>query len=317
MLRSQRSTSQTLPKKFLGPRHNNNKTMIAFNSQPKDLEKSPDIILWRYMCIEELWDILKYRQIRLRQINTFDDHYEGIYLKYLLHQIPLNRNDITDKFNFYKNQCSAKCFFKSPNESAAMWDLYAKSGVAIQTTAEALIDNIGGLHRNNLSQSVKCIDYKSEINDVFDEISNLTLEDIENNLDNLFCYKLADFSQENEVRIISSITLDESVQRIDLTRNAAIRSLLENNIQITEEFLSHFNNEMAFHTNLSIRSLNNFIKRIVISPNAKRNTFSMLNDIIRSINLQNETDDIEILNIAIENSARTKWLHYEDIDFFD
>ena len=189
-----------------------------------------------------------------------DDYYEGIYLKYLLHQIPLNENDVNDKFNLYKKQCSAKCFFQSSDESAGMWDLYAKLGVAIQTTAEALIDNIPALHGNDSSKCVKYIDYKSDVKDVFDDISNLTLEDIEDNLDDLFCYKLTDFSQENEVRIISPITLAEQARRVDLVRKGAIDSLRQNEIQITEEFLSHFDMNMNFYSSLSIKSLNNFIK---------------------------------------------------------
>lgn len=173
-------------------------------------EVSNDEVLWRYMDLSKLLDILVHNQLSFPRTDLFEDNYEGHpdrYVDYVKKSYMENAflrsfgelNGFTTT-GMIKNSIQIanlssyiSCWHMNKHESAAMWKLYCSSAdaVAIKTTVGKLNQVLGNSNQDLI---------KGEIIYDFDFVMVPTISHI-NYLDSLFI-KRPSFVHENEYRII-------------------------------------------------------------------------------------------------------------------
>ena len=194
--------------------------------------------LWRYMGIEKLVCLLHERKLYFTPLSHFKetDPYEGYIPKTALHQIISNLQairaasvehikDEIRKFHDYEDNpeymriikeyesdditivktvqqvvssTTVNCWHCNQFESEAMWGLYSRQGIAIQTSVKSLTDSLH-LTDNSLNISigrVKYLDFNSAENDM---ASCLTDDG-----HTLGMIKRESYAHEKEVRLIAS-----------------------------------------------------------------------------------------------------------------
>lgn len=154
--------------------------------------------LWRYMDFTKFVALISSANLFFCRADLFRDPFEGSYSKVNLSMrpeiykdIPGTESILTQMSDFYKRVRGLtfiNCWHANEYESAAMWDLYAKTNeaVAIETTYEKL-QNI--LPNEAFLGCVKYIDYETDWLP-------------EGNSFNPFMHKRKSFEHEREVRSV-------------------------------------------------------------------------------------------------------------------
>lgn len=115
------------------------------------LEPPDDTLLWRYMDFPKFFSILENRTLFFPKITLFEDPFEGHPTRPTVEafrsipdglseeecskRLKVSKQNIS-KFRDARNLICVSCWHANPVESAAMWDLYFKSGevMAIRTS---------------------------------------------------------------------------------------------------------------------------------------------------------------------------------------
>jgi hypothetical protein len=178
-----------------------------YNIYNNKLDRSMGI--WRYMDFSKFVNLLDTSSLFFTKPLFFRDPYEGAYSEEDFRRIigepvsyapdikydyDVKRQSLIKKSKLLLDFVGVSCWHLNNVESAAMWDLYSKSGegLAIKSNVENLIDSING---EVFYGQVQYIDYLKDM------ASNNTFE-------SLF-YKRISFSHENEFRLICFESIEE------------------------------------------------------------------------------------------------------------
>jgi len=227
--------------------------------QPRD----ENILLWRYMDFTKFVALISSKTLFFSRADLFDDTFEGSYPLANLKIRPYiyQKNMTSEQFNSMTNQmaniakCAREwtyinCWHANKYESAAMWNLYAKTNeaVAIVTDYKKLKNN---LPNNVYLGVVNYIDYEKEWIP-------------EGNIFSPFLHKRKSFEHEKEVRAI--------IQKLPNNKNQGI-------------VLGKKNSISGISVNIDIDSL---IKTIYVSPTAPQWIFDLTKEVLQTYKIKIE-----------------------------
>lgn len=299
------------------------KLEINYENILPDLPGDKNIILWRYMSFSSLCEILMNDYIPLISVSKFSDKSEGIILRSILSKRP---NTHQDSINFamqkYFETIYISSWHKSRYEDAAMWDRYTqgREGVAIKTNAELLkecialgrnmiwyndllsdvnLNNLGPVvesdaTRINPELMIKRVEYVSN-NPIDFEMEEKYLQ---NGYDKLcFFYKLEDFRNESEVRILKS-TFGNPYGFATLNPSNLYR--------IDDALQTHVPSEDS--VKLKLDSANKLVEKIVVSPYAHDRFIETVKQTISCINKSRESLGLDLIKCEVVESRRKDWV---------
>lgn len=284
---------------------------------PKDLEADEKTKLWRYMSFSSLCEILWNDCIPLISIRNFPDKSEGAILREILSKLPnVNEKHIEYAMQKYRESVYISSWHISDIENAAMWERYTHGGegIAIKTNAKLLLECIP--HQEIISDSegdlilpkpteliegtfqpqraiIKPIEYIDNNPSDF----NMHEEDFRKGYDKLcFFYKMAEFEDEQEVRILTSLFQDPYGYLTMTPEQFYEYSVIKP---------KSFNNSLL----KCIGSANKLIQEIITSPHAHNNFIRTVEDIIRSINeYYAQSPQYERFDCEVVESRRKEWV---------
>lgn len=105
----------------------------------------PETVLWRYMDLTKLLDILGNERLHFTRIDQFKDPFEGVAPRKALEALACTVPPAhLEKVLQIRKRTHALCWHASETESEAMWRLYLSSneGIAIKTTAQRLRESL-------------------------------------------------------------------------------------------------------------------------------------------------------------------------------
>jgi hypothetical protein len=177
-------------------------------------EPSDETTIWQYMDFTKLVSMLDRGELFFVRIDKVDDPKEGTVPEFNLRErMPTYRAKYPDRteeqhqksFDDIDNYVDElirqgkvliNCWHMNEFESAAMWDLYAKSGIAIKTTFEMLKDSLDkGTPELIKFGLVEYTDFKNEWM-------------AEDNLYHRFFLKRKSFEHEKELRAVLQLELE-------------------------------------------------------------------------------------------------------------
>lgn len=266
----------------------------------EDLEPSEDTILWRYTDLTYLYTILREEKLPLISMRCLSDPFEGELLRLSLDNFPSATNKTKDFiFDIYKKTIYMSCWCKYEQELAPMWDRFSsKDGIAIKTTAKRLIESI----QNSDRISIKPIEYLSNVSEIIPSFINLSALGSDNFLyfnryeRGLCCYKLLDYEDEREVRVVLS-KAPFNMHELLISKN--LKDYGVNNI--VEGI------EIKDIEKWDIVSMENIIDEIIISPEARPEIKNIIKDMISFVNQERTIKGSPELDIKINDSRRKKW----------
>lgn len=269
-----------------------------------DLKPKENITLWRYMSFSSLCEILMNDHIPLISVSKFSDKSEGAILEAVLSKHSYSHEDgVEYAMKKYCESIFISSWHESVNENASMWERYTHGGegVAIKTNAKLLLNNITNkivndipvecgipveddyLEKNVTVKRVKYIDnkpsdFEMKEHDIYDNLGQLC-----------FFYKLDDFKDESEVRILTSLFQNPWI--------FAMRG------QYHAPFL--FPDALK----LKIDRSDSLIQQIVVSPHAHNQFIQTIKQTIRHINFYRDSKQFALIDpdIVIE-SKRKDWV---------
>ena len=193
---------------------------MLVSSIPGINEPSDETTVWQYMDFAKLISMLDRGELFFVRIDKVDDPYEGTVPEFNLRErMPTSRAqypDITEErhqkaFDDIDNHVAElirhgkvliNCWHMNEFESAAMWDLYAKSGIAIKTTFKRLKDSLDkGTPELIKFGLVGYTDFKSEWM-------------AEDNLYHRFFLKRKSFEHEKELRAVLQLELEGLTEKV-------------------------------------------------------------------------------------------------------
>ena len=288
-----------------------------------DLQPDEKIKLWRYTSFSSLCEIIMYNHLPLINVGKFTDKSEGVILKEILCKLEgVNEKIVDFVMQIYRSSILVSSWHKSVNENAAMWDRYARNGegVAIKTNAKKLLNCIEyhksinentnrKIYIGNETEDIM-MDYTTEVTPgrcfikeieyTHIEPSNLEINesDLEKGYDILtFFYKMEDFKDEKEVRILYPVT--PGIYSIIKNKDIDIGNIkIYGGTFAQQVFKSISENPYTFKFNIG--SAYNLIEKIVISPYAHAEMIKTVQDVVNS--------SISDYEINIEESNRTNWV---------
>ena len=241
-----------------------------------------------------------------------------LVLKEILSKLRTNQDGIQYSMRKYYETTHISSWHESENENAAMWDryTYGGEGIAIKTNAKLLLDCIGAIEDNCISRNETFSELRLDalpknINHVPDiiikrvEYTDKNLTDfamgekyLRNGYDLLcFFYKLGDFRDESEVRILRSTFhlsyIFASGDRRDFseTEDAFKKSLpLKDAVQ------------------LKIDSASKLIQQIVVSPYAHDEFIQTVQQSIECINMSRQQRHTDLIECDVIESRRKEWV---------
>lgn len=301
---------------------------INFGNIPSGLEPDENTTLWRYMSFSSLCEIVAYNYIPLISISKFKDKSEGIILKEILSKIYNTPEDVVRyAMQRYYETTYVSSWHKAQDENAAMWDryTYGGEGVAIKTNAKLLIDCINSAGRppaeipitpnvyfsdeniNKYEQEkpnhinipwiiIKSVKYINNNPKDF-EMDKVYLE---NGYDLLcFFYKLEDFKDEAEIRILKSVFgnafMYAKTPSNELRNHDEVESLRNSGV-IKDAFA------------LPINSVSKLIQQIVVSPYAHSNFINIVKQFIGRSQIRRPSGKIERIECDIVESRQSTWI---------
>ena len=282
---------------------------------PEDLEPNESTILWRYMSFSSLCEILMNDYIPLIPIQNFSDKSEGRILKEILSKLPYaNKLKIEETIQLYKETTYASSWYNAQNENASMWDRYTYKGdgVAVKTNAKLLLDSIMDTPIDTshiIIKRMKYIDYQpTEF--------GATIEELEQGNDKLcFFYKMDDYKDESEIRILTSrfaevyrlayagVTplIKELLEKLS---RPVYQQLADQGYNISEQ-ISPYQSSIP----LDITSSVNLIEQIIVSPHSHDQFIKTVQQTIENINIYRRSQDRPIFQVSkVIESRRKNWI---------
>lgn len=147
-----------------------------YQSHPKLEEPKDSDFLWRYMDFQKFFSILENQSLYFTKLISLSDPFEGQPTRSVVDQaryIPegISNEEKTERehianhnmrfFQDSRTLSCVSCWHANQTESAAMWELYMKSGegLAIRTTFERFKTCIGPSEPHVYGGLVKYVDY--------------------------------------------------------------------------------------------------------------------------------------------------------------
>ena len=256
--------------------------------------KAEDCILWRYTDIPSLIEILTNEYLPLLKVSNFSDQSEGALLKFALDKVKASDFGKDFLYDVYKKSAFVSCWCAHEAELAPMWERFSpRDGVGIKTDAKCLLECLGAD-----GFDIGYVKYLDENPDnVFSEFAKIDFEEFQRLKQNLFFYKLDDFKDEREVRILECKALAsvDMVLTSDGTNNDRVKELMDNNtIQKTPIFPVY-------------APMNNLIKEIVISPSARDGIYKIVKGLVESLNKLRKNEGKPEFTFEVTESRRKKW----------
>lgn len=172
---------------------------MYINDDQIKLPSDPDTIVWKYMDLSKLIDLLLSRKMFMSRSDKFEDQYEGTFSEPTYEEIKRLSADNPEFLHYYKQhreQVVISSWHLNEYESFAMWQIFTQSqeGLAIQST-------IGRLQKAFAPETqfrqyigeVNYIDYKKE----YIPFDNAFFP---------FLFKRKSFQYERELRIITDVS---------------------------------------------------------------------------------------------------------------
>ena len=291
---------------------------INYESIPLDLEPDEKITLWRYMSFSSLCEILMNDHIPLISVSNFSDKSEGAILKGVLSKLPNTYDDsIQYAMQKYCKVTYISSWHKSQNENAAMWDryTYGGEGVAIKTNAKLLLDCISAIEANVISHHESFSDTRLDaladgqtfrpeiiikpIKYTDNRPTDFGMEEkyLRYGYDKLcFFYKLEDFKDESEIRILRSA----------FANPYSLANLDPSGIQQTEKVFKQ--RGFKDSVRLEIDSAGKLIQQIVVSPHAHNQFIETVKQSIERINMYRRLRLTDLIKYDVIESRRKEWV---------
>ena len=272
----------------------------------KKLEPSENRILWRYTDIPSLIEILSYGYLPLIRVSRLSDPADGAVLKSVLNEFPGTGNfGKTFASDLYKNSTFVSCWCAHKEELAPMWERFSpKDGVAIKTNAKRLLESLNPDH----GCDIKCVEYINEYDSgaIVSQLNSMPMnkDQFVESLRELCFYKMSDFMDEREVRILKCkapwntfvfTTLDENDEKY-LETHYRLEQLKNSYIESSEDILK-----------IRIASMENFITEIIISPTARPGIFKIVANLLETNNEKRVSMGKPELKIKLDDSRRKMW----------
>ena len=266
----------------------------------KDLEPSEDRILWRYTDVPSLIEILTHRYLPLVKIPCLSDQTEGAFLKFALDKLP-QATDVGKGFLFdlYKNTTFVSCWCGHKHELAPMWERFSpRDGVAIKTNAKRLFESFIPSWRSKLK--IKYVEYIDENpNDILSELTEINSDEFDEFQHDLFFYKMSDFKDEREVRILwkpELKNLSGLASAIQPTNLHEIQRIMDTHLVPKEDIIE-----------ARISPMGELITEIVISPSAHSGIQKTIHHLIDILNKLRSLIQEPPLPIEVNESRRKMW----------
>lgn len=120
-----------------------------------DSHLSMDTVIWRYIDISKLLDLLVTHELHFSRPDEFKDPFDSSFIPFVKNQYEAiddqiarkkMLDDIQEQETFYRNRVYLNCWNESLVESAALWDIYMGrgQGVALKSTVGSLKCAIAG-----------------------------------------------------------------------------------------------------------------------------------------------------------------------------
>ena len=292
---------------------------INFGNIPPDLEPDENIILWRYMSFSSLCEMLMNDYIPLIGIQNFSDKSEGAILKEILSKLPnAPRDGIEYVMRKYYETTYVSSWHKGKNENAAMWDRYTYKGegIAVKTNAKLLFDCIRTVGNNRITDHQSFSELGlDELPEKSYVIPNIIIKEVKytdknptdfamaekylrNGYDQLcFFYKLEDFRDEAEIRILRS-TLQSAYTL------AFVGIYNYNKVDDALKKVSPPQDSLQ----LKIDSADKLIQKIVVSPHVHNGFIATVRQSIKIINQYRESRQANRIECDIIESRRKEWV---------
>ena len=291
---------------------------INYENIPLDLEPNEDITLWRYMSFSSLCEILMNNHIPLISVRNFSDKSEGAILNGILSKLPnIYQESVQYAMQKYYETTYISSWHKAENENAAMWDryTYGGEGVAIKTNARLLLHCISAIETNRINRHEDFSDARLDTlaeNQIF--IPQLIIKPVKymdnkptdfemerkylrNGYDQLcFFYKLEDFEDELEIRILRSIHSAYSYSQLHPS----------NFFNLDRRFQSILPSQDSLQ--LAINSAGKLIQQIVVSPHAHNQFIKTVKQTIENINVYRQLLRTDLIKCDVIESRRKEWV---------
>ena len=264
--------------------------------KPKDLEPLEKYVLWRYTDIPSLMEILAFEYLPLVKMSCLSDKAEGAYLKSVLSKLPVAKDHGVDLvFDISKAMTFVSCWCKNDEELAPMWERFSPpNGVAIKTDAKRLLECL------SLDQEydIKFVEYIKHSPDgilsKFDQIGGEEWSELKSDL---HFYKMSDFRDEKEVRILKSE--HEFLRNLITFSGTGAHSMREHVYKTyvpPDDILR-----------VRIDSMTDFITQIVISPAAHQGILKIVKNLLKTNDEKRASERKPKLEIDVVESRRKKW----------
>ena len=290
---------------------------INFESIPLDLEPDENITLWRYMSFSSLCEILMNNHIPLIRISNFSDKSEGAILKGILSKLPgAYKDSIQYAMQRYYEETYISSWHQAENENAAMWDRYTRGGegVGIKTNAKLLLDCISAREANVISHHESFSDANLDaladgkpfsphiiikpIKYTDNKPTDFEMEKkyLRHGYDKLcFFYKLEDFKDESEIRILRSESRAYIFAQLHPSTFHEINEEMGKFIKIQNP------------SQLKIDSASKLIQQIVVSPHAHNQFIKTVQQSIEHINMYRQRLQTDLIECDVIESRRKEW----------
>ena len=264
----------------------------------KDLEPSEDRILWRYTDIPSLVEMLTIERLPLVNISSLSDQSEAALLKAALNKYPM-ATDVAKEYllDMYKRHAFVSCWCESKEELAPMWERFSpRDGIAIKTNAKRLLNVLSSERLD-----IKHVEYIDDRNPdgLFLDIK-MDSEKFKELLQDFFFYKMSDFSDEREVRI--------------LKRRAFLFDNFDRFIRSESSYVDKFKRvlkDLAAPKNgvypVEEIDMCDLITEIVISPTARLGIADVIEKLLEVINYDRTVEDKPVFEFKVEESRRKMW----------
>ncbi len=163
------------------------------------LPTDPETIVWKYMDLSKLIDLLLSRKMFMSRSDKFEDQYEGTFSEPTYEEIKKLSADNPEFLQYYKQhreQVVISSWHLNEYESFAMWQIFTQSneGLAIQSTIGRLQQAVSPESQfKQYIGEVNYIDYKKE----YIPFDNAFFP---------FLFKRKSFQYERELRIITDVS---------------------------------------------------------------------------------------------------------------
>lgn len=183
---------------------------------------APETVLWRYMDLTQLLDLLGNECLHFTRLDKFEDPFEGVAplkaFENLSSKVP--KNNLPEILKI-RQRTHAICWHANKTESAAMWRLYLSSneGIAIRTTAELLHKSLRLNRKVDKELFIAEVEYVDHTNESLALVNFLKWA----------TFKRESFAHEREVRLLRVASAneidDDFVYRAKVDINTLIESI--------------------------------------------------------------------------------------------